>query len=117
MPYQAARAIAATFCYEIRWALTPVFGNDFPSMCLSPKDPNFAKFLIDSAIVRYCATETNRFKVEGASYRLSTSHLLSPIETPKMRFDSPTWKPKGMEERRAWPADLESGYGTDMEKN
>ncbi|KAF1911153.1 hypothetical protein BDU57DRAFT_533706 [Ampelomyces quisqualis] len=117
MPYQAARAIAATFCYEIRWALTPVFGNDFPSMCLTPKDPSFAKFLIDPAIVRYCAAETSRFKAEGASYRLSSAHLLSPMETPKMSFDSPTWKPKANKTRRRRPADLEGGYGTDMGKN
>jgi hypothetical protein len=117
MPYQAARAIAATFCYEIRWALTPVFGNDFPSMCLSPKDPSFAKFHIDPAVVRYCAAETNRFKAEGASYRLSSSLLLSPMKTPKMSFDSPTWKPKANKTRRARPADIESGYGTEMDKN
>jgi hypothetical protein len=119
MPYQAAKAVAATFCYDIRWALTPVFGNDFPSMCLLPKDPNFGKFLIDPTIVQYCTTETNRFRMEGTSYRVSTSKLLSPMETPKMQFGSPSWKPKAMKQRGTRPADIESesGYGTDSEKN
>lgn len=120
MPYQAAKAIAATFCYDIRWALTPVFGNDFPSKCLPPKDPRFAKFLIDPKIVRDCTTETNRFRREGASYRLAVptvSTLLSPMETPKMSFESPSWEPKAMKQRRTRPADIESGYDTDPEKS
>lgn len=101
MPYQAARAIAATFCYNIRWALTPVFGYEFPSMCLLPKDPGFAKFLIDSAIVRKCTAETDRFRREGSAYRILVPHPLSPMETPKMRFESPTWQPKAMKPRVA----------------
>jgi hypothetical protein len=119
MPYQAAKAVAATFCYDIRWALTPVFGNNFPSMCLPPGDPNFGKFLIDPAIVQYCTSETKRFRMEGASYRVLTSKLLSPVETPKMYFGSPSWKPKAMKKRGTRPADIESegGYGTDTEKN
>jgi hypothetical protein len=117
MPYQAAKAIAATFCYDIRWALTPVFGNDFPSMCLSKQDPNYAKFLIDPAIVRYCTEETNRFRTEGASYRILASQLPSPMETPKLQFDSPTWTPKATRQRRARPAAIESGYVTDNGKN
>jgi hypothetical protein len=120
MPYEAAKAIAATFCYDIRWALTPVFGKDFPSKCLPPNDTRFAKFLIDPEIVRNCTAETNRFRKEGASYRLMASTapiLLSPLDTPKMSFESPSWKPKAVKQRRARPADIESGYGTDPGKN
>lgn len=106
MPYQAARAIAATFCYDIRYALTPIFGNEFPSMCLSPKDPGFAKFLIDPAIVRQCAAETERFKREKSSYQIDVPHLLSPMETPKMQFESPTWKPKAIKHQSARPATI-----------
>ncbi|KAJ4371490.1 hypothetical protein N0V83_004708 [Neocucurbitaria cava] len=114
-PYQAAKAVAATFCYDIRWALTPVFGNDFPSMCLRPNDPNFAKFLINPAIVHYCTMETSRFREEGPAYRVLTSGVSSPVETPKMQFGSPPWKAEGTKQRRARPADLESGYGTDTD--
>jgi len=117
MPYQAAKAVAATFCYDIRWALTPVFGNDFPSMCLHPKDPSFAKFLIDPAIVQYCTMETNRFRTEGASYRLSPTNMPSPVDTPKTRFGSPPWNAGVSKQRRARPADIESGYGTDTDQS
>jgi hypothetical protein len=116
MPYQAAKAIAATFCYDIRWALTPVFGNDFPSMCLPPKSSGHAKFLIDPTIVRYCTAETNRFRKEGASYRLTVPILSSPIGTKQTCFESPSWKPRAMKQRRTRPADIESGYGPDASK-
>ncbi|KAF1845376.1 DNA-binding domain of Mlu1-box binding protein MBP1 [Cucurbitaria berberidis CBS 394.84] len=117
IPYHAAKAIATTFCHEIRWALTPVFGNDFPSLCLHPKDPNFAKFLIDPAIVKYCALETIRFRTEGPSYRVLNSSVSSPVETPTMPFGSPLWKEKGTKQRHVWSADVESGYGTDTDQS
>ncbi|KAH7396641.1 hypothetical protein DE146DRAFT_614441 [Phaeosphaeria sp. MPI-PUGE-AT-0046c] len=109
MPYQAARAIAATFCYSIRWALTPVFGYDFPSMCLSPKNPGYAKFLIDPAIVRQCTAETDRFRREGTSYRFKVSHLLSPMETPKMHFEPNT--------QNGYRPNTQSGYSPQSEVN
>lgn len=113
MPYQAAKAIAATFCYDIRWALTPVFGNDFPLMCLHPKDPSFAKFLIDPAIVEFCTLETDRFRTEGTSYRISTSNPSPRAETPKTPHEAQSW----VKPRRARPADIESGYGTDTDQS
>lgn len=30
--------MAATFCWRIRYALTPLFGTDFPSICIPPED-------------------------------------------------------------------------------
>ncbi|KAH7083248.1 hypothetical protein BKA63DRAFT_402686 [Paraphoma chrysanthemicola] len=117
MPYQAAKAIVSTFCYDIRWALTPVFGNDFPSMCLHPKDPGFAKFLIDPAIVQYCTMETDRFRAEGMSYRLPQPMEPSPAETPRMRFGQPPWTSKASQPCHTRPADIESGYGTDTDQS
>jgi hypothetical protein len=117
MPYHAARAIAATFCYDIRWALTPVFGNDFPSICLHPKDPCFAKFLVDPAIVQYCTQETNRFREQGPSYKVYRSIASSPVEAPKPQFSPPPLHVKAVKQRRARPADIESGYGTDTDRS
>jgi hypothetical protein len=116
MPYDAAKAIAATFCYDIRFALTPVFGQDFPSQCLSREQPGFSKFVIDPAIVWKCIAETERFRREGTSYRLMASTSASPTTPTQMNFDSPSWKPKTLKQRRARPADIESGYGTDTSK-
>jgi hypothetical protein len=110
MPYQAAKAVAATFCYNIRWALTPVFGNDFPGLCLRPKDPNFAKFLIDPDIVRSCTEETNRFRVEGASYKV----LSSLYRTPRNQFETPPWSPRTLHPERPRTSE-ESSYGTESD--
>ncbi|KAF2036649.1 hypothetical protein EK21DRAFT_52151 [Setomelanomma holmii] len=117
MPYQAAKAIAATFCYDIGWALTPIFGNDFPSMCLHPKDSSFAKFLIDPAIVHFCTVETNRFRTDGASYRLSQPKMSSSNDTPRMCFGQPPWTARISKQRHTRPADIESGYGTDTDQS
>jgi len=117
MPYQAAKAVAATFCYDIRWALTPVFGNDFPALCLHPKDPGFAKFLIDPAIVQFCTTETSRFRMEKESYCISATDMSPPAKTVKTEMESPPWQPKALKQRRARPADIESGYGTDTDQS
>ncbi|PSN60968.1 hypothetical protein BS50DRAFT_505119 [Corynespora cassiicola Philippines] len=132
MPYQAAKAIAATFCYNIRWALTPVFGPDFPSACLHPRELSFAKFLIDPAIVMVCTHETNRFRIEGDAYKILRPDQASPTSNPKTRFASPTWTlsssssttsttmtaTKGSRKQLpAKPADIESGYGTDTDQS
>ncbi|KAF1952467.1 hypothetical protein CC80DRAFT_452250, partial [Byssothecium circinans] len=124
MPYQAAKAVAATFCHAIRWVLTPVFGNDFPSLCLHPKDPNFAKFLIDPAIVRTCTLETDRFRVEGASYKVLASLRAPPPTTtttsrgrdfrsPNMQFGTPSWRDEREGEKPR--TSEESGWGTESD--
>ncbi|EUC37487.1 hypothetical protein COCCADRAFT_85347 [Bipolaris zeicola 26-R-13] len=117
IPYQAARAIAATFCYDIRWALTPVFGNDFPSICLTPDDPCFAKFVIDPAIVRYCSEETTKFRELGSAYEVHRPVAPTQVEAPTSRSEQPPLSARVVRQRRARPADIESGYGTDTERN
>ncbi|KAF1834379.1 hypothetical protein BDW02DRAFT_341721 [Decorospora gaudefroyi] len=119
MPYHAAKAVAATFCYDIRWALTPVFGNDFPSLCLDPKEPGFAKFLIDPAIVQYCTQETTRFREQGPSYKVYRSLAPSPIiETSRTYLGpSPLAVKGGVKQRRGRPADLDSGYWSDSHQS
>jgi hypothetical protein len=117
MPYHAAKAVAATFCYDIRWALTPVFGNDFPSLCLPPKDPCFAKFLIDPAIVQYCTAETDRFRREGSTYKIFQADASAHIEAPNTHLDAPPSTANVVKQRWARPTDIESGYGTDTDRS
>ncbi|KAF2749878.1 hypothetical protein M011DRAFT_511923 [Sporormia fimetaria CBS 119925] len=140
MPYPAAKAVAATFCYKIRHALTPLFGNDFPSLCLPPADPKFEKFVIDPAIVQHCTEETQRWKDEGPNYRPrhlgQTTHgyntkmdIGSEITENVSRYDndedearfsmppptvtSPTWPTHMSRHRHHYSIDRESGYYTD----
>ena len=55
MPYDAAKALAKTFCYKIRYALVPLFGPNFPGECKHPNDDKFKDFKIDAAIITRCA--------------------------------------------------------------
>lgn len=64
MPYDAAKAIAATFCYKIRYALTPLFGLDFPGMCISPLDKvRYGHMIIDPAIVQKSTEMANYYRM------------------------------------------------------
>jgi len=62
LPYQCARSLCITFCYHIRWALTPVFGVDFVDDCLPPNDPWYGKFKISGEVVRYGERETEGWR-------------------------------------------------------
>ena len=61
LPFEAAKAVAATFCYNIRYALTPIFGLDFLSMCLAPMDPGFGQMIISPTIVRQCSETVEQY--------------------------------------------------------
>ncbi|KAJ0413949.1 hypothetical protein BJY00DRAFT_321498 [Aspergillus carlsbadensis] len=61
MPFEAAKAVSATFCWKIRYALTPLFGTDFPDLCVHPNDRSrFGRMIIDPSIVRD-ATDRARY--------------------------------------------------------
>lgn len=63
MPFEAAKAVSATFCWRIRYALTPLFGRDFPSLCIPPDDrEHFGRMVIDSAIVRKATESANYYR-------------------------------------------------------
>lgn len=90
MPFEAAKAVAATFCYEIRYALTPIFGIDFISLCTAPGKDSYKVMVIDRDIVQRCTETANRFR---ALY-CGSSHLRSP-ETPSSS-SSPRWSSKSL---------------------
>ena len=93
VPWQAARELAATFCWNIRWALTPVFGNDFPQMCTPTHWPTFGNFVISPATVQFCADETVRFREDKDSYQLFQSKTPSPtVSSTRPMFGTPVWK-------------------------
>lgn len=57
MPYRCARAVCATFCYEIAGALIPLFGPDFPSECTPPRFSDFAEMAISQQLVEEATLE------------------------------------------------------------
>jgi hypothetical protein len=97
MPFEAAKAIAATFCWEIRYLLTPLFSLDFPEMCIPPTDRvNFGRMVIDPNIVNEAAETARRYRLlEPRSYdEMSTtsfpSHALGKeVDYPSQDMRAP----------------------------
>lgn len=109
VPFEAAKAVAATFCWEIRYALTPVFGLDFPNLCTEPNDPAFMRLDIDPAIIERCeeAASISRAQSQEAS-------LVAAPQTPISFQAGPRCNPKLL---RPKATDIESGYGTDSDRS
>ena len=106
VPYEAAKSIAATFCWHIRYVLTPVFGLDFPAMCTEPDDPAYLRVNIDRKIILRCAeaAEGNRARSQHAPQPRNTRTTQSNIMK--------TLRPKPAE-----LMDTESGYCTDTDRS
>lgn len=58
MPFEAAKHVAAEFCWPIRHVLTPMFGNDFPDLCRESKERS-RQIVINPSIIHM---ETDRAK-------------------------------------------------------
>ena len=82
MPFDAAKAIAATFCYSIRYALIPLFGPSFASMCLKPGTEDFGQMVIDPDIISRCTREAKRYRDLALSERFDPSRSTTPETKP-----------------------------------
>ena len=110
MPFEAAKAVAATFCYHIRYALTPLFGLDFVSMCIRPGEEGFGHMVIDREIVRKCTEEANNFRALSRESSLATS----PI-TPVSAVHGKKWTHRSLRPRASGQYGEENGDYTDNE--
>ncbi|KAJ5206430.1 hypothetical protein N7491_002953 [Penicillium cf. griseofulvum] len=83
MPYEAARAMAATFCWRIRYALTPLFGTDFPAMCIPPTDrKTHGRMVIPPEIVQRATNTSNYYhSLETKSNPAASSATNEPSST------------------------------------
>ncbi|KAL9125662.1 MAG: hypothetical protein Q9217_005171, partial [Psora testacea] len=106
VPFEAAKAIAATFCWEIRYVLTPVFGLEFPSMCTEPDDPAFLRFSIDRGILLHCT--------QVADANRAISQEASQSGSPRTPSSSTM---KSLRPKPAKIFDSESGYCTDTDRS
>ena len=109
MPFAAAKAVAITFCWEIRYVLTPLFGADFPDLCIDPSNPAFMHLRIDPAIIKQCeeAAYLSRQQSEEALF-------VARSQTPTESYIGSQRTPKSL---RPKMTDIESGYGTDSERS
>ena len=97
MPFDAAKAVAATFCYRMREALTPLFGVDFISLCTKPHDPKFGCMIIDQATVRKATERANGFKLKEKprpSPQLSINNSQAPEHAEYDGWNKQELRPK-----------------------
>ncbi|KAM3077022.1 hypothetical protein ACMFMG_003511 [Clarireedia jacksonii] len=64
MPFECARALCATFCHKIAYALVPMFGPDFPSKCSSPGDPDHCVMKINPSITITAAVQATNYRLK-----------------------------------------------------
>lgn len=82
VPFSCARALCATFCWEIRWVLTPLFGPSFVTECLPPDHQNYRRWKIDSNIVR-------RAELQAEDWRAQASRSATPASQADSSFAPP----------------------------
>ena len=104
MPFEAAKAVAATFCYDIRYVLVPLFGRDFPSACIKEGDEGWQSMIIDPKIVERCTQEANHYKDLAVSDRFDLSRSGTPdsrppTSSPWPELSKPTKLPKIISQR------------------
>lgn len=116
MPFEAAKAIAATFCFKIRHALTPIFGVDFLALCIPPHDPRFGRMIIeDASVVRRCSELAREYRALEARVPRASSVLRSPETSEELK--SCRWNAKYLRPKPIKVPDTESGYGTDVDQS
>ncbi|KAI9815207.1 MAG: hypothetical protein M1832_005542 [Thelocarpon impressellum] len=120
MPYEAARALAATFFYRFRHALIPIFGPDFPKSCVHPEDPAFERMIIDREIIRRCSSEAHRRRAESVTRASSRGPSVPRSRAAAPGFCIPrraewTSVPPSRTHTGKGERYTESGYGTDTD--
>ena len=115
MPFEAAKAVAATFCYDIRYVLTPLFGPEFVSSCIKPGSEGYGQMVIDPETVRHCAEMANKYK---EMYSRGSSEVTTLKSPSSLRTTSTAnWATNSIQSRHPQALDMESGYYTDTDRS
>ena len=116
MPFDAAKAVAARFCYEIRYVLVPVFGPDFVAMCQKWGDENYLNLGVDPSIIQQCAQQCMDTAIAYQAQSRESSVAVSP-RTPATHLNLLAGPPKSLRPKPTKAIDAESGYGTDSDRS
>ena len=65
--------MTANFAYTIRYALVPLFGPKFVTMCLKPGSDGFGQMTIDPSIIIKCTQDAKDYKDMSIEERSQTS--------------------------------------------
>ncbi|KAI5294399.1 hypothetical protein KEM52_004100 [Ascosphaera acerosa] len=111
LPFEAARALAATFCFRLRWLLVPVFGPEFVQLCARHGDPMPAEYREGSPPKLATDYVINHLLIEGEHERLgrrqspSTPPSVFAYPSPESRRSVSSLHSQGQEHGRGWDQD------------
>ncbi|KAL8775573.1 MAG: hypothetical protein Q9209_000069 [Squamulea sp. 1 TL-2023] len=108
MPFEAAKAVATTFCYRIRYVLTPIFGLDFPAQCIPPGSLGFESMHVAPKIIRKCIDTAQEGRGVHPEAQIE-SRPETPVSAGARSWTVANIRPKPLK------LDSESGYGTDTD--
>ncbi|PQE29079.1 APSES transcription factor Xbp1 protein [Rutstroemia sp. NJR-2017a BBW] len=90
MPFECARALCATFCHKIAYALVPMFGPDFPSQCSSPGAPEHCLMKIDPSITITATVQAEKYRLKYMRRALISSTSSLPSAPASLPTSAPT---------------------------
>lgn len=113
MPFAAARALAATFCWPIRYALTPLFGPGFPDTCTKPTDPAFQDYKLSREVIRHCQAEVRSWTQPHLGTHLNPApnishHHLDNYTHAQSQPQSSRRQPKSMQSAEPEPSPIDN---------
>lgn len=111
MPFEAAKALAIKFCYPIRYALTPMFGTDFPDICLEPAHESFGNFNLDPSVIESATRTAHYYRsmdppgdtFAGTESSSSTVSSSSPVWRAEMPLCPPVMLDEDRSRSFKWP--------------
>ena len=112
VPFEAAKAVASRFCYNIRYVLVPVFGPDFVSMCEVPEQGAWMHLSISRTIIQHCTEAATAYQSQSRESSMAISPRTTSAFTTSIWPAKPTLRPKSR-----MIMDFESGYATDSERS
>lgn len=112
VPFEAAKAVASRFCYNIRYVLVPVFGPDFVSMCEVPDQGAWMHLSISRSIIQHCTEAATAYQSQSRDSSMGNSPRTSSALPTSIWPAKPTLRPKSRT-----IMDFESGYATDSERS
>lgn len=98
LPFDVVKNLAKNFCFNIRYCLIPIFGEDFPNQCLKPSDPSFGKLIDLNSQHQILSAQTQSRRRRSSNINPSSSssstHIIKPTLKKRSKSDNFT-SPKG----------------------
>lgn len=89
VPHSLCKRLARSFCYYIRYQLVPIFGPDFPDLCLGPDDPGFGELRFDA-----CGDDFHLDTPAGSDLCPISPTLAPDLASTTTHFDNYSTRPK-----------------------